>query len=490
MRIAFALISQETNTFSPVVSPLSRFDAFGRYTGDQMLDHADRAPPIAGFLAGIEASGVDVDLVPLIKATALAGGRLEAPALRVLSDDLVEAVRATGPIDGIGLLLHGACAAEGEDDVEGHLLGQVRAIVGDDLPVVVGLDHHANLTSRIVREATAIVGHRTQPHDTWDTGRLTAQLLTRVVAGDVRPVMAWRKLPLLAHQERFLTSEPPMQVWFDHARNLERERGIISASTFPMQPWLDVDEGGWSTLVIADGVMARAREAADELAELAWSLREDFQVTTSVSPDEAVARAAETDGLTVISDTGDSVRGGAGGDSTVLLRELLRTGAPRALLTIVDPSAVDRASAHATGTTVEVEVGGAVTGWFDPVTVTGVVRAIDDPVIYPDDGFALGEVHLGPTVVLDLGDVTLVITTHQGIAGNHPMQYTHFDIDPGDYGAAVLKTASNFQHFRHLSTEVVRANTPGPSQSDLAALSWQRLPRPIYPLDDIESWRP
>jgi microcystin degradation protein MlrC len=69
------------------------------------------------------------------------------------------------------------------------------------------------------------------------------------------------------------------------------------------------------------------------------------------------------------------------------------------------------------------------------------------------------------------------------------VQYTHLGLDPGDYGAAVLKTASNFQHFRHLTDDVVRAETPGPSQSDLHTLPWRHIPRPIFPLDDVTEWR-
>jgi len=53
----------------------------------------------------------------------------------------------------------------------------------------------------------------------------------------------------------------------------------------------------------------------------------------------------------------------------------------------------------------------------------------------------------------------------------------------------VVKTASNFQWFSHLTTEVVRVDTVGPTQSDIVGLPWERVPRPIYPLDDVDAWR-
>jgi len=493
MRIAFALISQESNSFNPALTPMDRFEVYGKYFGAEVLEHAEHARPVQGFIDGIAATGVEVELVPIMKATALSGGPLAADVLESFTRDLTDGLAAAGPLDGIGLLLHGACVAENDDDVEGHLLEAVRRRIGDRLPVVVGLDHHANVTTRITTHASAIIGHRTQPHDTYDTGRLTADLIVRVVADGLNPTVAWRKLRLLSHQEQYLTAVEPMKIWFDLAREMEQRPGVLSVSTFPMQPWLDVDEGGWSAVAVTDGDQTLAEALVDELADLAWSMRDQFQVTSSVSPAAAVARAAEVvaqGGFVVLSDTGDSVRGGAGGDSNVLLAELLKAGAPPTLLTIVDEAAVDVARAAGVGNEISVSVGGEVTGWYEPIEVTGVVRAFEpDPVIYPDDGFALGEVKVGPTVVMEAGNVTLLLTTRQGIAGNHPMQYTHFGIDPADYGAVVLKTASNFQHFRHMTTEVVRANTPGPSQSHLQSLPWTRIPRPIYPLDEIADWR-
>ena len=128
----------------------------------------------------------------------------------------------------------------------------------------------------------ALVGYRTQPHDPFDTAVASTNLLLRIVAGEVRPAMAWRKIPLLSHQEQYLTSGGPMKTWFDRARALEREPGILSVSTFPMQPWLDVDEAGWAAVVVTDGDPERAERAAEELADLAWSLRAEFQVKTSV----------------------------------------------------------------------------------------------------------------------------------------------------------------------------------------------------------------
>ena len=79
-----------------------------------------------------------------------------------------------------------------------------------------------------------------------------------------------------------------MKVWFDRARAMEADPRVLQASNYPMQPWLDVAEGGWATIVVTDNDRALAEKLADELADLAWSLRDEFQVKEAVPIDEAV----------------------------------------------------------------------------------------------------------------------------------------------------------------------------------------------------------
>ena len=68
------------------------------------------------------------------------------------------------PVDAIYLSLHGAMAAEQEDDPEGLLLAEIRKIVGEEVPIVVSLDLHGILTERMLQHANAIVSYHTYPH--------------------------------------------------------------------------------------------------------------------------------------------------------------------------------------------------------------------------------------------------------------------------------------------------------------------------------------
>ncbi|WP_306118975.1 MULTISPECIES: M81 family metallopeptidase [unclassified Roseitalea] len=492
MRIALIHIAQETNDFNPVPTTLEDYRAFGIEKGDEMLSNAAAESAVAGYLDAVRDSGRDVETVPIIRAFAVAGGRVTQQAFDFFAESIRAGLQTAGPVDGLALQLHGACAAEHLDDVEGAQAKLCRSILGPHVPIVAAIDHHANVTNQLIAHCDAIVGHRTQPHDVHDTGRIGAQVLLRIAAGEVKPVMTWRKIPLLSHQEQFLTSQGPMKTWFDRARQMETDPRVIQASNYPMQPWLDVDEGGWSTVVVTDGDAALADALAEELADLAWSMRDAFQRREAISVDDAVRRAdAAQKGMVVISDTGDTVFGGAAGDSNVILESMLRLGInSRALIPLISAQAVATLAQAGEGAWVTLALGGdSAPEFFTPLEVAGRVRLLADGHHVPVAFNHQSHIDMGRVAVFDVGPVTLLISEKRGVAGNLPDVYRAFGITPEDYKIAVLKTASNFQFFAPLTAQVIRADTPGPGQSDVHTLPWRRIPRPVYPLDPVDDWR-
>ncbi len=493
MRLAVIYIGQETNDFNPVLTTLADYAAFGLLDGPAMFETLKGIGQVGGHLDACAASGRDVESVPITYGWAVAGGRITTEARLYFEERIRTGLKQAGRIDGLHLQLHGACSAEGIDDVEGTQIALCRDILGPDLPIVLGLDHHANVTEAMVRHATAIVAHRTQPHDIHDTGVIGADILMRIVAGEVkRPVIAFRKLRMTTHQEQFLTAHGPMKLWFDRARAIEAaDPRVLHCGLFPMQPWLDVAEGGWAVTVSVDGDRALAERLADELADMAWSMREDFMVREAVPIDEAVRLADQETkpGVVVLSDTGDTVFGGSAGDSNLILESILRQGIKgRALIPLIAPPTARRLAEAGAGATVTLKVGGESTPFFTPLEVTGVVRKVaDGRIALPEHGYP--DVDMGRTVIFEVGPVTLMVSEGRGVAGNMPGAYRAFGIEPKDYAMAVLKTASNFQFFAPITSRVIRADTMGPGQSDVLTLPWKRLPRPMFPLDPIGSWK-
>ena len=491
MRIALIHIGQETNDFNPVPTTLRDYEAFGIVEGEAIIDTFRGVGEIGGFLDVIETSGHAITMVPIVRGWAVAGGRITQDAYRFFEQKIRLGLQAAGPIDALTLQLHGACAADGIDDVEGAQLQTCRDVLGPNVPIVLGLDHHGNVTKKMVALSTAIVGHRTQPHDPYDTGRIGAEVMLRILYGGARPVMAWRKLPLLSHQEQFLTAQGPMKTWFDRARAMEADPRVLQASNYPMQPWLDVAEGGWSTVVVTDNAPTLAESLADELADLAWSLRAEFQKKDAVPIDDAVRMADQAaSGLVVLSDTGDTVFGGSSGDSNLILESILRLGIHSpVLMPLIEPETVATLVAAGEGAKVTLAVGGhSAPKFFKPLMVTGTVGRIHRGMV-PLRNYYQAEIDMGCTVVFQVGPVTMLVSEYRGVAGNLPDVYEFMGIDPRQYKMAVLKTASNFQYFAALSSQVIRVDTTGPGQSDVLSLPWERLPRPVYPLDPLADWR-
>jgi len=492
MRIAIASYGQETSSFSPLPTTRETFELYGLYKGEDILQKCRQVGAIGGFLTAMEEAPVDWTPLPIIHGWAGAHGPLTAEILDFFEQKICEGLGACQPIDALFFALHGAAAATDVHDTEGHLLAAVRHVVGADLPIVISLDHHANLTQSMVETVDGLVGHRTQPHDQFDTGRLAGQMLLAMLQDGAQPTIAWRKLPLITHQEQFMTAHGPMMEWFDLARDMESRPGVMSASTFPMQPWLDVPEGGWAVAVVTDREQALAESLASELAQHAWDSREDFCRLDSISPQAAIGRAAAAEkGLIVLTDTGDSTFGGATGDSTCLLEEMVRQELQgTALVPMVDPEVVEAAIGVGVGGTLTATIGGKLDPVFGrPLDITARVAGTGGGRFrVPILGFESFD--MGRAVLLEIGSVRVVVSEKRGIGGNHPIVYEHFGLDPGEAKMVVVKTASNWQYYQQWISEVIRVDTPGATTSHLEELDWAHLPRPIYPLDDLVTWSP
>jgi microcystin degradation protein MlrC len=490
MRIAVAEIAQETGSFSPMVAELSDFETYGLFFGQEIIERMRGVGPIGGLLDVVTEQNNPVELLPLVRAWAAAGGTITADTIEFLIGRLVTALQAALPLDAVFLCLHGAAASEKEDDVEGAVLEAVRQVVGENVPIICPLDHHANVTERMVRFATALIAHETQPHDPFATGRKAARIMFRMLRGEIRPVMRWCKIPMITPQDQFLTSQGPMQEWFDLAREMEGRDRVIDVSPCPMQPWLDVAEGGWSVVVHTDNDAELAQSLANEMADAAWQLRDRFWMSERVAPAAAVQQTDAADrGLVILSDTGDSVYGGAPGDSTIILRELLNQQvAGLALVPVIDPEVLEVAIAAGVGADISIDLGGKVDNVFSqPVRVNARVAAtsLGVTVNLADRGIC----DLRRTTLLEVGQVRIVVLGHRSFAINHPVLYTHLGLEISAAKLVVVKTASNFQFFHRWRQGLIRVDSPGMTQSDLTAFEWKRIPRPIYPLDDLDEWR-
>jgi microcystin degradation protein MlrC len=488
VRFFIAMFSHETNTFSTLPTDRRQFEARNLHYGGELLEtYRSTGTCLGGMIDAAAEHGIT--LVPSVAAAASPAGLVTKDVFDDVTRRLVADLRAAGPLDGVLLDLHGAMVPEGLEDGEGAILKAVREVVGPDLPIAVTLDFHGNISDAMVREATLLHGYKTYPHVDMDTrGREATERLVDVVQRRIRPTVALRRPPLLPPLGSQLTARGPMRRLYDRAAELERQPQVVSISIFAGFPLADIHDAGLSVYVVTDGDQALADRIADELTALAWEHRREF-VHTALPVPEAVARALAIDGRPVVlADIADNTGGGAAGDGTEILRELVRVGARSATVACLwDPQAVAACAAAGVGATVTVTVGGKLDDRHGaPLEVTGRVRTLSDGRFVHKGPMMRGlEGRLGTTAVLDVNDVKIILISLRWQTLD-PEMIRVVGIDPLAEKVLVVKSTIHYRAaFEPIAHTILEVDAPGLSSSNLARFTFTRVRRPIFPLDPL-----
>ncbi len=293
LRAVVAMMEHETNTFSPVPTPLQRFGSPDVPTGSEAYRlFKATGTGIGGFLDVADEAGMEI--VTPIAGNAAPSGPVEANAYAVMCDAICDAV--SQGCDVCFLDLHGAMVTETTDDGEGELLARIRQLA-PELPIGVSLDLHANLTDEIENNCTALVGYKTHPHiEMYEAGEHAGRIMVSALEGSVHPVMSWGNRPLLAQTLRMGHEDRPMGPLIDLARK-EEGGGLLAASVFGGFPLADFWNAGLSVVTVADSDPEVAEAACQRLLDAAWQERHEF-VFQSEPLSQTIARAKElSDGL-------------------------------------------------------------------------------------------------------------------------------------------------------------------------------------------------
>ena len=489
MRIAIGSLMQETNTFVPFKTDMGTFRSVYLHRGDEILTGYGTAKvEVPAFLDVLREAGVTP--VPLLAGHAGSNGPLTRACFDTLLGELLDRLKAAGAIDAVLLALHGSMVIEDEPDAEGEIIEKVRAILPPDIWIGVSLDLHGHITRRMLQPNTFLVGYREYPHiDMYETGERTARLMLDTLAGKRRPVMALAKRHMIVSPVNARTAEPPLSTIVAAARAMEDQGRVLHASLFCVQPWIDVPDLGFSALVCADGNQAAAQSAADELAQMAWDLRDAF-IPDLTPLDEAVRIGLTSPGTTIVGDTGDGPSGGAAGDNTAVLRALLAGGAASAgrlsYVTLVDAEGAAAAIAAGIGAAVTLTIGHKQTRDGDPVTITGIVRTLTDGVFTQYDAGAEGaEVCFGPTAVIAIGDIRLALRSLPGYEWDTGM-YTSVGLALRHAALVFVKSSSHFRvAYGPHAARILAADTPGATVGNMRRLVFRHATRPLYPLDKM-----
>jgi microcystin degradation protein MlrC len=464
MRIAMGGIAIESCTFSPLPSRLEDF------TVRRGAEFLDRYP----FL---EEHAGRAEFVPLLYARALPGGSVEPAAYATLKTEFLELLAAGAPWDGVYLDFHGAMHVAGMDDAEGDWVQAVREIVGPGCLLAASFDLHGNISAREVAGLDMLTAYRTAPHvDVVETRAKALRMLLHCLEARVRPERVWIPIPVVLPGEKTSTEWAPGDRLYAALAESDDAPGLLDISLLVGYVW--ADEPRTSATVIATGTdRAVLEREARKVARRYWDARREFQFGVPAATIDACIPWAlnASESCVFISDSGDNPTAGGAGDTNVALGALLAHKVRSAVVaSIADAPAIATMLAAGVGATVEVELGGKL----DPITcrplpVRGVVR------------------HLAPSenteAVLQIGGIHVVVT-----AKRRPYHFVadirRLGVDPLAHKIVVIKIGYLEPDLKRHAPRAYLALTPGAVDQAIERLPFERVRRPLFPLDAEMEW--
>ena len=465
LRIAIAGFRHETNTFSPVKT---RYDDFRITRGDAVIPSIEH--------------GSHVELVPTFIAYATPNGLVGKATYARLKGELLQAIAETLPVDGLYLDLHGAMEVDVWGDGETDLLRSIRQITGPNALISVSLDLHGNISPALVASANIFTAYRTAPHrDHEETRQRALSLLVRALEQDLRPVSAMIKVPMLLPGEAAMTPVEPARSLYARLPELSQRPGIMDASLLIGCAWTDSPYTTTSAIVVAERDVAVAHATAAELAREAWARRRDFGFSVpTASVEEAIQQAIASEERPVfLSDSGDNITAGGAGDIPFFAASLITAGAQNALVAgIFDAEAVEQCATAGEGARVKLSIGGKLDqANGTPLTVSATVEHL----AYDQPGALVSS-------ALVRVDGVRIILTRERRAFTDRATIAAAGIDPMVQQIVVVKLGYLFPDLYDHAPRTIMALSAGATDLRLTELPYERVQRPIFPLDPDYEW--
>jgi microcystin degradation protein MlrC len=483
MRIAVGGFMHETNTFVPEPTPWAMFNQEGAWPGftrgpEVLTKFRPFNIAVAGFMGVAEKAGHQ--MVPLSWSFAQPSGRVEDAVFERAVAYLLADIADAAP-DAVFLELHGAMTTETIEDAEGELLARVRRLVGPDMPVVASLDLHANVTQKMVDNASFMSAYRTYPHIDWlQTGQRVAEWFDRVVSWGPRPARAFRQIPFLIPIASGCSMIEPMKGLYALLGEIEAETGV-HLSLCPGFPSADIYDMG--ATVIGYGADQDVVDAAvGRLTEAVIRSEAAFLEHLAKPQDEAVAlafsRAALVSKPVIIADTQDNPGAGGSSITTGFLKAMIGRGAQSTLMALYHEPAIALAAREAgVGATIEVTFAAQGKGPGEvPLTARAEVVAVSDGRFTGTGPMVGGQpINMGPSAWLRIGGIDLVV----GTVRQQPhcvAVCTHLGIDITGYKVIVLKSSVHFRgDWQPYADSVVVGASPGAALDDTGVIPFEHL---------------
>ncbi len=456
--------------------------------------YAPRRNYSGGFI--VKGMELGIEVVPAASAYLCPSGHITDEALEKHRDGLVDLLwqaHLESPLDAIALNLHGAGVADSYPDADGEILRAVRAKFGPDMPIGCVLDLHANVTHEMMEYADLLTGIKEYPHvDEFEAGANLLELLADMVANNWRPCKRLIQLPwLIVPAEGVTLSGPARDIQQMLLRYEQQELQLVNATFFHGFPYSDIEQAGVSVTAMAK-TQAAADRCALEIARYAWNLRKNFAV-----PAHSAAMAMDlaeqipfTNGPVIIHESSDNTGGGAPGDGTHLLREMLERDLPgSAFGSVHDPEVAAMAAKAGVGAKITCKLGGKTDNLHgEPIElVDAYVKCISDGRFLGLSPMGGGGIcNAGLTALLVVGNVNIIVTSIRGQA-----------MDDGFFRVVGLRhdllryvAVKSSQHFKgwwkNYSSGMVACDSPGIHCADLHVFDFKFTNTGYFPLADAQ----
>lgn len=491
-RVLICEFYHETNTFNPELMTLEGFHAIRFTEGQQMIEECRKLDncSLRGLVDGIEEAGGEA--VPSISLFGCSGGRVEDSALEYFLARLKHYLHENdGKLDAIFCSLHGATSTESDGDACGAILEEIRKSVGNEMPISVCFDFHANVTERCLRDADVICGYQTYPHlDFYETGHRAGVLGMKKLNGDP-VVMAAVHLPILTPPSGYATTQEPFNSLTNCGNSAIKNGDILDYTVFNVQPWLDIEELASTVIVIAENAEI-AKKKADAMAKQFLDIRKALCPTLrDVDDIIRIAEDSKQPKPVVLADAADSPNGGAVGDSVypALRAQALGSNVSMALF-VKDAEAVAKAFEIGVGNSAEFEIGGKYTpGMPGPFRGVGTVRSLHDGWFVTEGSANFGtHVFIGLSAVVSIGNIDFLLC-ETPIESGDPQILRHFGLEPLFYDIVVAKANTSFRvPYGKFAGSILCGDTPGACAANLTRFDWHYIPSGLFPFETLENY--
>ncbi|MFD1037277.1 M81 family metallopeptidase [Virgibacillus byunsanensis] len=490
-RIGVAFFYHESHTFSPSKTTISDFEKEAYLKGNDILEHYQGTKTEVGGFIDVLNQHDQVEIIPLVCAAAIPSGTVTDEAYQDIRHQLIGTIEQSGELDAILIALHGAMVVESISDPETAMLKEIRQAVRNDLPIATTLDLHGNIGAEMVKLTPLHFGFKTYPHvDMYEQGYKAAETIMELLINQTTYYASLAKLPVLLPSINMRTAEGPMRELTEKAKSIEESDINISAVTiFGGFPYSDIPEAGTSALIVGTNQRVVDR-VAEEFTQYIWEYKEKF-IYHLPTIDEAVQEAISFRGKKpiVLADISDNPLSGGTGDTTGLLSKMVDANIDNSLFgALYDEESLQICQENGAGSTVQLSLGGKWSSEFgEPIGVKAEVIHVTTGKFRNKGPMNTGVlVNTNGATHIRVGNMDILITG-RALSANDPELFRHIGIEPTEKNVIAMKVKNHFRSsFEDLMERVLYVDAPGLASNDLTVFDFRHIPRPIWPLDNID----